>query len=199
MHFQDIIQLLVQKKYYVFSLEDLCHFFPKANRTTLKQGLSRWKKSGYIASLKKGLYELTYPQDLMIPDLYIANRMYAPSYISLETALSHYSLIPEIAMAVTSLSTKTTRRFKNHHGLFIYRSIQPSVFKGYGIDRYKGYHVLMAEPEKALVDYLYFQTLHSKPFDAKAVRLDQRRVRGLRQRKLQSYAKLYGLKLKEIL
>ncbi|OHB76675.1 MAG: hypothetical protein A2Z34_12070 [Planctomycetes bacterium RBG_16_59_8] len=106
--------------------------------------------------MRKGISEVTFPVDLHIPDLYVANKLYAPSYISLETALSHYALIPEVAMAAVSVTCRTTRRFQNRHGLFLYRTMKPEAFCGYHIENHNGYDIFMADPEKALTDYLYF-------------------------------------------
>ena len=193
MRFQETYQKLVGKKYYVFSFEDLCAFYPRQQRSGLRQYLSRWKKQGWIGSLKKGLYELTFPENLRLPDLFIANKLYEPSYVSLETALSHYSILPEVSMAVVSVTAKTTRRFKNTHGLFLYRSVRPEAFRGYGIEKQNGFNVLIAEPEKALVDYLYFKTLRTGKFDPAAERLDPKRVARLNKKKLDRYAGIYRL------
>jgi predicted transcriptional regulator of viral defense system len=165
----------------------------------VKQELSRWKKSGLIAPLRKGLYELLFPERRALSDLYLANRIYAPSYISLETALSHYSLIPEVSMAVLSVTSKLTRQFKNDHGLFIYRSVQPKAFSGTVIENHRGFDVLIAEPEKALADWLYFKTLRSPGFDLKPLRLDPKRAARLHPKKIDRYGRLYGMNLKGIL
>ena len=199
MRFQEAYKELAEKKYHVFSFEDLCVFYPKEKRSSLRQYLSRWKKQAWIGSLRKGLYELTFPQGRDVPDFFIANKIYAPSYISLETALSYYSLIPEVSIAVVSVTPKTTRRFKNSHGLFIYRSVQPEAFRGYTIEKHNGLNVLIAEPEKALVDYLHFKTLRGGEFDMKAERLDKKRVNELNKKKLNNYAKIYHLDVKELL
>jgi predicted transcriptional regulator of viral defense system len=199
MRFLEIAQKLAEKKYYVFSFAELSVFYPNANSSSLRQYLSRWKKNGWIGTLKKGLYELKFPEDRRLPDLFIANKMYGPSYVSLETALSHYSLIPEVAMAVMSLTSKTTRRFKNAHGLFVYRSVRPEAMRGYVIEKHNGFDVLIAEPEKALVDYCYFKTLRGRPVDLAGDRLDKNRIAKLNKRKLESYARVYGLALGDIL
>ncbi len=199
MRFQETYKKLIEKKYYIFSFEDLCVFYPEEKRSNLRQYLSRWKTQGWLQSLKKGLYELTYPEGRGVPDFFIANKIYAPSYISLETALSYYSIIPEVSMAVVSVTAKATRRFKNSHGLFIYRSIQPEAFRGYIIEKHNGFSILIAEPEKALVDYLYFKTLRGGIFDKKAERIDRKRVEQLNKKKLESYAKIYQLNVKGLL
>ena len=199
MRFQETYKKLIEKKYYIFSFEDLCIFYPKEKRSNLRQYLSRWKAQGWLQSLKKGLYELTYPEGHGVPDFFIANKIYAPSYISLETALSYYSIIPEVSIAVVSVTSKITRRFKNFHGLFMYRSVRPEAFRGYIIEKHNGFNILIAEPEKALVDYLYFKTLRGWSFDKKAERIDQKRVEQLNKRKLESYAKNYQLNIKGLL
>ena len=199
MRFQETYKELIAKKYYIFSFEDLCIFYPEEKRSNLRQYLSRWKKQEWIRSLRKGLYELTYPEGRSVSDFYIANKMYAPSYISLETALSYYSIIPEVSMAVVSVTSKVTRRFKNLQGLFLYRSVRPKAFRGYIIEKHNGLDVLIAEPEKALVDYLYFKTLRGGTFDKKAERIDQKRVEQLNKKKLESYAKIYQLDVKGLL
>jgi len=198
MHFKDLYKRLEKNRYYVFSFKDVLSFYPKEKRDNLKRLIYRWKKEGRIASLKKGLYELTYPKDFDIPDMYIANKLYSPSYVSLETALSNYSIIPEVSMAVTSITTKPTRRFKNRHGFFIYRTVNPKVFQGYYIEKSRGASILIAEPEKALIDYWYFKTYRNKKFNPKLERLDKDVILGLNKKRMAKYAKLYNINLKEI-
>src|SRR3989338_4253253 len=54
--------------------------------------LYRYKKRGFVLQIKRGLYKLS---DEQVPDLYMANKIYAPSYVSLEFALSYHGVIPE--------------------------------------------------------------------------------------------------------
>ena len=149
-----------------------------------------------LARLKKGLYELTFPQDRAIPDMVIANKLYKPSYVSLETALSHYSIIPEVAMAVTSISTKPTRQFKNRHGLFIYRTLRPKSFVGYYLERMSGFEVMLAEPEKAVMDYLYFKARRGENVDFELERFDKVIISKMNKKKLKEYAGVFKLNLR---
>jgi len=199
MNFKDLYITLEKNKYYVFSINDLLLFFPDEKRENLKKLLFRWKRKGWIYSLKRGLFELIYPKDFAITDMYIANRVYCPSYVSLETALSHYSIIPEVSMAVTSISPKPTRRFKNKHGLFIYRTVMPSLFTGYYVEKQGDFNIFIAEPEKALVDYVYFKTYRSKRIDLAEQRFDKKAILDLDQKKLNKYTKMYDINLKELL
>ena len=193
MDFRDVYRTLEKNRYFVFSHDDLLLFYPKYRKEHLKKLLHRWKRQGWIHSLKRGLYELSYPRDFAIPDLYVANRLYEPSYCSLETALSHYSIIPEISMAVTSITTKPTRKFRNEHGLFVYHTVKPDAFAGYCIEKHQGFEIRIAEPEKALTDYLYFRVQQSRQVRLEDVRLDIDLVRRMNKRKLNRYAGWYNM------
>lgn len=199
MRFEEVYKALAGTKYYVFSCEDLCAFFPAQKKTTVQQYLCRWKKSRMVSSLRRDLYELTFPHPYGLPDMHLANKIYAPSYVSLETALSHYGMIPEVSMAVTSITARPTRRFKNSHGLFIYHSIRTKAFCGYTIEDHNGFPVLIAEPEKALADYFYFKTLRGAAFDIEEARLDQKKVLRLDRKKLDTYGRMYGIDMKGLL
>ena len=198
MNFRDLYKTLERNRYYIFSYEDILSFYPGADGGNLKRMIHRWKKEGWISGLKRGLYELTYPKDFVFSDMHIANKLYSPSYVSLETALSNYSIIPEVSMAVTSITTKPTRRFKNRHGLFIYRTVKPSFFTGYYVEKEGGFNIFIAEPEKALIDYWYFKTYRNKKFDPKEERMDKDAILSLKRAKINKYAKLYNINVKDI-
>jgi predicted transcriptional regulator of viral defense system len=196
MNFKDLYRTIEKNRYYVFSHEDILSFYPEERKDNLKRLIYAWKDKGWIYALKRGLYELTYPKDFVIPDMYIANRLYSPSYISLETALSNYSIIPEVSMAVTSIATKPTRRFKNKHGIFVYRTVRPGAFTGYYVERQGFFDILIAEPEKALIDYIYFKTYRNKKFNLEDERIDKDIVSKLNKKKLDRYSRQYNIDLR---
>lgn len=138
----------------LFSLEDVFKWFPEAKRQTVKNQLSCWTVKNNLLRLKKNLYFL---QEAELKDEFIlANQLYQPSYISLESALNYYGVIPDVAFSVTSVSLKKTQEFKNQFGLFLYRSLKPDLFFGWQEikpDQYQSYKI--ARPEKALFDFLY--------------------------------------------
>ena len=83
----------------------------------------------------------------------VANVLYeGPSYVSIESALSYYGLIPERTMGMTSVVTGRSKTFRTPIGWFSYKSIPEDLFP-IGVRSVDGY--LMASPEKALCDYLY--------------------------------------------
>ena len=142
-------------EYSVFSLQDIQMIIPNFQRIQL----DRWEKKGYLRKIKQGFYNLA-DQELNRQFLFLtANKIYSPSYISLEKALKFYELIPEEIFQITSVSTKKTTSFETPIGSFNYRHIKPSLFWGYRLFEFDKHRILMAEPEKAILDYLY---LHSK-------------------------------------
>ena len=111
-------------------------------------------KGGQLVRLKRGLYCVN-PQILKRPvdSGAIANSLYdGPSYVSLETALAHYGLIPEAVMGTSSVVTGRSRRYVTPVGWFSYKTIPADLF-GVGVRTENG--VLIASPEKALCDFLY--------------------------------------------
>jgi len=140
------------KDFVVFSLSDIRKVDPKFYRPRLNE----WQAKGYIKKLRRGYYMFA---DLVLNEetlFLMANRLYAPSYVSFEMALSYYGLIPEGVYSVTSVSSKKTASFKTPIARFSYRKIKPSLFFGYQIQKQKGQGYKIAEMEKALLDYLYF-------------------------------------------
>lgn len=120
--------------------------------------LSEWQEKGYIKMIRRGHYAFS---SLKIdePVLFLlANRIYMPSYVSLEMALSHYNLIPEAVYGITSVTSRKTNHFKTDFGEFIYRSVKPQLMFGYTLISYSSQNFKLAEPEKAILDYFYLNT-----------------------------------------
>jgi len=111
--------------------------------------IARLIKDGALIQLRRGLYATQ-------PDIHpycFAASIYGPSYISFESALSFYGLIPEAVHEITSATIKRPALFANRFGYFRYLSIPRSVYT-IGIDRIEesGIPFLIASPTKALCD-----------------------------------------------
>jgi predicted transcriptional regulator of viral defense system len=185
---------------YLFSLEDIKNFFPGEKLKTIKNNFIRWLSKGYFVRLKRDCYELVdKAAGLVIPDLYVANRLYEPSYISLETALSIYSIIPDIAAGVTSVTTLPTRIFKNKYGSFFYRTCQKKNFLGYRLLFYEGFKVCIADKEKALVDFLYYRLRSGGSFDFPQERLNKKILKKMDWKKALQYARLFNRRTVKLL
>jgi predicted transcriptional regulator of viral defense system len=144
--------------------------------------LERYTKNGTFIRLKGGLYilKLSYPSSYLI-----ANRLYEPSYISFETALSYYGIIPEIVYETTSATTLPTRQFGVDDRSFSYHTIKKNAFTGYRLQIVEGEKVLFADKEKALADYLYFVFLKKKPWN------DRMNLNNIKLNILNYYIKLF--------
>lgn len=180
-----------------FFSSDVAEIF-STSPLTLRNQFSRWKKLGLLQELKRGLYILGQGErQTAISRQAIAAILYQPSYISLESALSHYQMIPERVDAVMSVSPKKTRMFHNSLGTFHYRNLQTSLNFGFMAKKDEnGYPYFIAEPEKALLDYLYLNLGGLDPKDGdildRSIRLQNRSI--LNKNKLFSYARRFDVK-----
>lgn len=145
------IQLCRKTRSAFFSLQDLRQLWQKV----FGYQLTLWQKKGHILRLKNGLYVFAGRVNEVAPEE-IAGLLYSPGYISLEKALSIYGFIPEMVYGITSVTPKTTRRFKNKIGDYTFRHIKPDLFFGYRQSGAASRKYLLAEPEKALLDFIYF-------------------------------------------
>lgn len=132
-----------------------------ANPDYLRRQLSEWVRTGKLLQLRRGLYALAPPYQKVAPHpFHVANRLRAASYVSLQAALSHYSLIPEHVEAVTSVTTARPNEWKTPFGRYTYRHIQADFFFGYErriVATNPTQHAFVATPEKALLDLVYLQ------------------------------------------
>ena len=195
MEYIKLISELKKNKVYLFSLKDIENLFPHEKVKTIKNNLTNWISKGYFIRLKRDLYEFVEPGiEFKISDVYVANRLYEPSYVSLETALSIYSIIPDIAAGVTSVTIRPTRIFKNKYGLFMYRTCQSRAFTGYRLMLYEGFKIYIADKEKALVDFLYYRLRLGKPLNFEEERFNKEILKKIDWKKALSYAALFNNK-----
>lgn len=142
-----------------FNLNDVRKIDPGFHR----QQLNYWLNQGYIKPLVGGYYALW---NRTLDEMYlfmVANKAYEPSYVSLESALAYYGIIPETVFGVTSVSSRKTKQYESRWGLFSYRSVKPEIMIGYQVIEIKpGTKCKIASLEKAVLDYLYLNTdIHS--------------------------------------
>lgn len=123
--------------------------------------INKLVKDGWIQSIKKGLYMAGPRLNSGKPEPFLlANHILGPSYISLETALSYYGIIPERVYETASMTTKAPRNFKTSLGMFTYTRL-PLPYYSYGIGQVKladNQYALIAKPEKALCDKIVTTT-----------------------------------------
>jgi len=87
-------------------------------------------------------------------------------------ALSYYHLIPESVYQITSVATKKTKEFMTPIASFNFRTLRPNLFFGYKIVSYDQKSFKIADGEKAILDYLYFNPRLQSEGDFKEMRID---------------------------
>lgn len=118
------------------------------------------EKDGELIRLKRGLYVVN-PEisGKPISAPLCANHIYGPSYVSLRWALRWYGLIPEQVHRMTSTTIKRSRSFETPVGFFDYYQVKPSYFSiGLRIVQEEGVSFIMATPEKALCDFILYDS-----------------------------------------
>jgi predicted transcriptional regulator of viral defense system len=130
--------------------------------------IKRAMSTGEILKIRRGLYCLAPEfQKKPISVYSLAQRIYGPSYISMETALSYHGWIPEKVYACTCASFGNSKDFETPLGIFSYKRVPQHTFF-HGVERCgdeNGNVFFMASPAKALVDYLYIHQLNWSRID----------------------------------
>ncbi|RQO75616.1 hypothetical protein DBR43_09775 [Pedobacter sp. KBW06] len=118
--------------------------------------------SGVLIALKRGMYMIgpKLRTNLKPEPFLVANHLLGPSYISVDSALSYYGLIPERVFAYASMTTKAARSFKTPLGTFSYNRL-PLPYYTFGVQRLElatDQFAMVASPEKALLDKIVTTT-----------------------------------------
>jgi predicted transcriptional regulator of viral defense system len=150
----------------VFSIREIEKYFPGFDNRRLVE----WQGKGYIQKLRNRYYRF---MDREVDEAYLcycANAIYAPSYVSLESALSIHGFIPEGVFQTTSCTTLKTNRFETPIGVFSYRNVKPALYFGYELRQWNSHRHAVAGPEKTIIDYLYLHTEIEGPEDFESLR-----------------------------
>ena len=149
-----IMKLQKALKATIFTHEEIAYLL-KDEVSNVNAKISYMVKKGILIRLKKGLYLFSEPYRSSSVDMVaVANRLYTPSYVSFEYALSYYELIPERVYEVTSATLHAKKLFETPLGRFSYRPIPLEAY-ALGVDwvddEING-GKFIATPEKALCD-----------------------------------------------
>lgn len=179
----------------VFNLNDARKIDPGFHR----QQLNDWIHRGFIQSLAGGYYAFA---DVHVDENFLfmlANRIYEPSYISQESALAYYLIIPETVLGVTSVTSRKTRQIESQCGRFHYTSIKPELMFGYHILKpEKLVQFKIACLEKAVLDYLYWNKSIASIDDYDGLRWNRQELTDrLSIVKLMEYLQIFGNKTLE--
>lgn len=128
-----------------------------SNYKSPKNKVAAMEKSGDLIRLKKGLFVVS-PEvsNQTLSRELVANHLYGPSYVSLESALSFYGLIPEKVYSVRSVTTKLSKNYSTPLGNYEYKTVSGDYYS-IGIHQEiinNQYAYLIASPEKAMCDMI---------------------------------------------
>ena len=161
--------------------------------------ISELLKSKELISIRRGLY-ITGPKlDLPTPEPFlIANHLRGPSYVSLESALSYWNMIPERAYEISSVTIKTSKLYKTSVGRFSYQQLKTPYYS-YGIKNIAyspKQTMLVASPEKALCDKvlltpkIYLRSIkQTREFLLEDLRMDTEVLKTLDTKAMKSWIK----------
>lgn len=178
----------------VFSVQDVKKQFPSMNL----MNLVRWQEKGFILKLRNRWYTFNDAESSENLEWLVANLIYAPSYISLHTALSWYNLIPEMIAITTSVTTRKTNRFSTPQGSFDYHSIKTELF-GFGYvfvnmdssEKENGRQIMIASPQKAILDFFYINSFYTSEKDMEDLRFNENELVRIIDTKFFQYLEKY--------
>lgn len=129
----------------------------RGTASSVRRQLDRWVKTGRLFQLRRGVYSVAPPYQAEAPHPFlVANHLRKPSYVSMQSALSYYGMIPEFVPATTSVTTGRPEELQTPLGRFAFRHVKKTAFFGYNQREIsRGQSVFLASPEKALLDLLY--------------------------------------------
>lgn len=156
MKFEDLLRIVGDEPVFETGLLLAGHVDPG----DVRRQLSRWTSSGLLFQLRRGLYCLAPPyRKVKAHPFLIANRLMRGSYVSLESALAHYGLIPEHAPSVTSMVPGRPAIHENPLGTFYFHHLDRKYYEGYRrMDMPAAQYALVASPEKALLDLIHLRS-----------------------------------------
>ena len=146
--------------------------------------LKRAVAAGEVVRIHRSLYCLADRYLHQKLDLRIlAQRIYGPSYISLESALSCHGWIPEAVYAVTSVSIDRSREYDTPVGHFSFTRVPQKTFYAevQRVEVTNSGSFMLASPLKALADYVY---VHKCAWDGarpviESLRVDENLLAGI--------------------
>lgn len=149
-----------------FKTSNLVALLPCLKETSIYRKLTRWRKKGIIIKLKKGFYTTKEYEKEHGTDVnylyYLANVLRYPSYVSGAFILQNNAVLTDVTFPITSITTKTTRKYYGKKFSFFYYSISPKLYTGYERLLYNNEPIYVATLAKALFDYLYIKYLKTR-------------------------------------
>lgn len=154
-----VISTLASKGISIFFVGDFAKLFKVSVQRASNFLARNSRQNSPFIKVKRGLYILASNPPIKFE---VANKIYQPSYVSFESALSYYNIIPEAVYTITSATTKGTKELTIQNAQYKYYKLKKRLFFGYRPVVIQQKTVLMADEEKALLDYIYLSSLKKR-------------------------------------
>ena len=177
---QKAIQILVQKNISLLDIGTAQKIFSFQSENSFYKFLQRLERAGILKRVTKGKYLFSLKET---NDYELANFLLTPSYISLESALSFYGILAQFPYTITSVTPRKTKKIIYNEKEFEFAHLKREYFFGF----IKKDNFLIALPEKALLDELYFV---SKGLIS--ISLDELNLSIIKKEKLKKMMKYYN-------
>ena len=161
----EALQILQSAGKKILNLPDIQKLLHTNRDNTAYKLVQRLVDSHVLERVRKGYYVL--PSNPPSP-FELANALYRPSYVSLESALAYYGILIQAPHSITSVTPALTKTIRVNTRMFLYAHLDPKYFTDYHtVD-----DCLMATPEKALIDSLFFGALGRISLSVEELQLD---------------------------
>jgi predicted transcriptional regulator of viral defense system len=147
----EVDKVLREGHYAVVTPALVARLFKITNQNTLYKWLQRLTAQRVLKRAGNGLYFVASTRP---GTFFVANSLVTPSYVSLETALNFYGILPQFPYPVTSVTTKRNSTIIFDSREFVFRRLNSNLYFGF----VKQDDYLIATPEKAVFDLLYFKS-----------------------------------------
>ncbi|MEW6619496.1 MAG: type IV toxin-antitoxin system AbiEi family antitoxin domain-containing protein [bacterium] len=171
----EALLILQKSRRDIFSLIDLKKLLRSESDNIAYIQANRLTKEGLLDRIAKGVYCL---KDKKPTDFEIANFLYKPSYVSLESALAYYGILIQVPQVITSVTIKRAKKIRAVNKEFAYFHLDQRYYSDY----IKEQHFLIATPEKAIVDTIFFASYGRtviNPEEWVLDKIDKKRLREL--------------------
>jgi predicted transcriptional regulator of viral defense system len=167
----------------VVRLDELARKY-KRSEAVVRNALRRQEQNGLVERVSTKLYinhlnSQFSPRDLI-------NLLRPKSYISLESALVEKGVINQSPSALTCVAPAHPQSYHSKSANIVYRKISPNLYWGFEEKNTRYNKYLIAEPEKALLDWIYLSRQEGLPTP-----LDEFQLQFLSVSKLRKYAEKF--------
>lgn len=190
-----LIEKAILKYGRIVNIGDLMHIFQKEySKESAHNRINMLSRAGWFRRLKRGAYliidSLTSRSQIDVSLLSIANALMKNSYVSCAHALNYYQFFDQYSATVVSITAVENKKYLLDGYIFKYSKVKQNMYFGFTEKIIDGKKVLLAEAEKALIDYLYLD----KSFSSASLVFEKLKEhhRELDLKKIQEYAMRSG-------